>query len=814
MATIQKNNAAQNSQDFLRIQDLLYLCLAKWHWFVLSLAICLGVAVVYLLRTPKVYTRTASILIKDDGKGKSSSSDMEAFADFGIFTTNTNVNNEMGTLQSPDLMREVVKRLNLETSYQVEGRFHKNTIYGDELPVTVTMADLPDNAAATMQLRLNAEGTYTITGMTRDDESVNAKVEGKLNDTIQSPYGKLIVTTTRHYKKGQAGDIEVTRIPVRSTVSGAMSRLRIAQNDEKSNIITLSYQDVSIQRAEEVLSTLISVYNENWVKDKNQIAVSTSMFINERLGVIEGELGNVDNDISSYKSQHLLPDVQAAASMYMNQANEANTAIKDLNNQTYMARYIRNYLTSDANKNQLLPANSGIDNAQIGSQINDYNNHLLERNNLVSKSSEKNPLVVEMDAALTDMRKALVRSIDNQIVALEAQIRSQQSYGGQATSQIASNPKQAKYLLSVERQQKVKESLYLYLLQKREENELSQAFTAYNTRVITQPSGSMLPTAPVSKNILLVAFALGLLIPVVIIVIRENTNTVIRGRKDLNSISAPIIGEIPMYFTQKKHWGLMKKTHLDGKAIVVKEGNRNVINEAFRVLRSNMDFMMAKQKDQNVFVVTSFNPGSGKSFLTMNMALSFAIKMKRVLVIDGDLRHGSISSYVDSPEEGLSDYLSGLRDNWKKLVVHDQKYENLHVLPIGKVPPNPTELLENERIGELIAQARSQYDYIFIDCPPIDIVADAQILEKVADRTFFVVRAGLLDRSMVPELEAIYQEKRFKNLSVILNGTESTGSRYGHRYGHRYGYRYGYAYGSYYGSHSKQTEEGKWVKID
>ena len=813
MATIQKNPQVQNAQDFIRIQDLLYLCLAKWHWFVLSLAVCLGVAIAYLLRTPPVYTRSAAILIKDDSKGKSASTDVESFADFGIFTTNTNVNNEMGTLQSPDLMREVVTRLHLEMNYLVNGRFHKNTIYGDQLPVSVTLADLPDNQSATFQLHLSKEGCYTLNDLTRNGEPVEGEIKGQLGDTIQSPFGKMAVTATAHYQKGQIADIEITRSPIKGAVGAASSRLTVAQNDEKSNIITLSFQDVNIQRAEEVLNTLISIYNENWVKDKNQIAVSTSMFINERLGVIEGELGNVDNDISSYKSQHLLPDVQAAASMYMAQTNEANAAIKSLNNQAYMARYIRNYLTSETNRFQLLPANSGIDNANIGSQITEYNNQVLERNNLVSKSSEKNPLVIEMDASLAAMRKALVSSIDNQLVALEVQIRSQQNYGGQATSQIASNPKQAKYLLSVERQQKVKESLYLYLLQKREENELSQAFTAYNTRIISQPDGSMAPTAPVKKNIMLVAFALGLMIPVVIIFIRENTNTVVRGRKDLDAITVPIIGEIPQYFTVRKKWGLHRKMRPDVNTVIVKEGNRNVINEAFRVLRSNIDFMQASQKNQNVIVITSFNPGSGKSFLAMNIAMSFAIKKKRVLVIDGDLRHGSTSSYVDSPEKGTSDYLSGLTDNWKQLVCHDERYLNLHILPIGKVPPNPTELLENGRLETLIEQVRNEYDYVFIDCPPIDIVADTQILEKAADRTFFVIRAGLLDRSMLPELESIYQEKRFKNLSLILNGTESTGGRYSYRYGYRYGYHYGYA--SYYGSKEKRGGGvNGWLPID
>lgn len=233
------------------------------------------------------------------------------------------------------------------------------------------------------------------------------------------------------------------------------------------------------------------------------------------------------------------------------------------------------------------------------------------------------------------------------------------------------------------------------------------------------------------------------------------------------------------------------------KTIVVNEGNRNIINEAFRVLRSNMDFMASKDNNQHVFVLTSFNPGSGKSFLAINIAISFAIKKKKILIIDGDLRHRTVSSYVDSPNKGLSDYLNNQIEDWKEIIVSYKGYTNLHILPIGTIPPNPTELLEDSKLSMLIEALRPEYDYIFIDCPPVDIVADAQIIEKWADRTIFVVRSGLLDRSMLSELENMYTGKRFKNLSMILNGTESTGGRYGYRYGYHYGYA------SYYGSKDK-----------
>ena len=795
MAINQKNIKPGQQDDFLRIQDLLYLCLARWKWFVLSLMVTIGVATVYLLRTPAVYTRTASVLIKEDSKGKSVSSDLESFSEFGLFQSGTNVNNELITFQSPALMTEVVKRLRLDMNYFVPGKFHRQVAYGLTLPVDVTINDLPENESAGFTLKIQPDGTLYLSDFIRNGTDLDEKdVKGSLLDSITTPLGKIIIHTTPNYVKGEAYTLYVGKSSLYNAVNSCSSNLSVSLNSEKASVIDLSFKDNSTQRADDVLSMLISVYNENWVKDKNQIAVSTSMFINERLGVIERELGNVDEDISSYKSEHLLPDVQAASSMYMAQSSEANAQILSLNNQLYMTRYIRNYLANDANRTQLLPANSGIESANIESQIAEYNKQLLQRNSLVANSSTENPLVVDMDQALASMRGAIIRSIDNQIVTLNSQIKSLRQTEQQTTSRIAANPTQAKYLLSVERQQKVKEALYLFLLQKREENELSQAFTAYNTRIVTPPHGSMLPTSPVHKNIFMVAFALGLLIPVVIIFMRENMNTRVRGRKDLENLTIPFIGEIPLFTRKKK--GILGKKPQEVKAVVVKEGNRDIINEAFRVLRTNLEFMTGKDKTSNVIIMTSFNPGSGKSFLTMNIAMSLAIKGKKVLVIDGDLRHASASSYIDSPDKGLSDYLGGRIDNLDEIIVPDPKHKSMDILPVGTIPPNPTELLFDERLKQTIDTVREQYDYVLIDCPPVELVADTQIIEKLADRTIFVVRAGLLERSMLSELEKIYDEKKYKNMSLILNGTEGSGGRYGYCYGYRYGYGSGYHYGS------------------
>lgn len=802
--TNQNNNIKQEpADDFIRIQDLISLCLAKWKWFVVSLVVTVGFAILYLLMTPSVYLRSASILIKEDSKGQSISSDVASlFSDLGMSQGASNVNNELIAIQSPAVILETIKRLSLNVNYQVKGTFHKETLYASDLPVRISFSGLADNESVNLVIRLLPEQEVELSDIVRGkDDFSDETVKVKLNEEVETPAGKVVVRPNLNYEEFLKGDnpaIYVTRTNLYDMTDNVKKNLTASLGEEKATVINLSYKDVLTQRAEDVLNTLITVYKENWMNDKNQMTISTSMFITDRLGVIEHELGDVDQDISSYKSEHLLPDVEAASALYMTQSKETNNMILELNTRLSMARYIRNYLTSGSGRNQLLPVNSGIESSSIEAQISEYNMIQLQRNNLVANSSEQNPLVVDYDQSLASMRRAIISSIDNLVVTLNTQIANLQKNEEKTTEQIAANPNQAKYLMSVGRQQKVKEALYLFLLQKREENELSQAFTAYNTRLITPPYGSLQPVSPQNRNILMVAFVLGLLIPVVIIFIQENMNTKVRGRKDLENLSIPFAGEIPQYLSgkHKTGWSFGKEPS-ETETIVVKAGNRDVMNEAFRVLRTNIEFMSGREQKSNVILFTSFNPGSGKTFLCMNIAASLAIKNKRVIVVDGDMRHASASAYIGSPRKGLSDYLNGNIGNIKDAIVPYKGYDGFDILPVGTIPPNPTELLFTDKLSELVEELRGEYDYILIDCPPTEIVADTQIIEKVADRTIFVVRAGLLERSMLPDLEILYREKKYKNMAMILNGTVSSGKRYGYRYGYHYGYASDYHSNSY-----------------
>ena len=807
-----ENNASNTSnqprqEESVQLMDLIYKCMSRWHWFVISVILCLGIALFYILKTPPVYTRSAEIMIKTNSRGRSISNESDAFSELGLFSTNTNVYNEIKALGAKSGMLEVVKRLKLDMNYTVDGRFHDDVLYGSNLPFTAEIVDIPEQVPASFDLDVAADGTLSMSSFTYDGEPVKrgAVVTGVFADTLSTPVGAVVVVPTVVYEAMDYPTVHVRRSSFRSATSHYASELSVSLSDKMSQVVQLTVDDISIKRAEDILDMLVAVYNENWVADKNQIAVSTSMFINERLGVIEQELTDVDSDISNYKSQNLIPDVKAASSMYMTQSNAINGEIQELNNELYMTQYIRESLSEEDSSDKVLPTNSGISSANIESQIRDYNEKLLRRNNLVAASSESNSLVVELDNSLASLRQAIITSLDNQELALKNQISSLQRTERQATARIAANPTQAKYLLSVERQQSVKEALYLFLLQKREENELSQAFTAYNTRIIDPPTGSMNPTAPRRSMIYLLALLMGLFIPLAAIYLMEVLNTKVRGKKDIKDVILPFAGEIPLTeegMKQNRKYlralRMQKKVNLN-REILVKSGSRDTINEAFRVLRTNVEFM-TKNKDANVIAVTSFNPGSGKSFISMNLGVALAIKGRKVLVVDCDLRHATLSSYIGTPHNGISNYLSGQTDDFESLVCPFPEQDNLYIMPVGVIPPNPTELVADERFKQMISTFKGLYDYVFLDCPPIEIVADTQIINECVDRTLFIIRAGLCERSMLAELNSLYEENKYNNLALVLNATElSKSSYFGNRYGYHFGHygHYGYAYSSY-----------------
>lgn len=814
------SSAAQkvgSASAYAKVLDMLTVFASKWYWFVLCLVLGLAGSYFYLQITPPVYTREASMLIKNDFQTSSSGGG----AGMNMFGGSVDVNNELFTLKSPNIAEATVQALHLEVNCYAQGRFHEVAVYGTSLPVKILPLELNDNESAEFTFDLRADGTYVMSNFKRGGQSLPGTLLGRIDKTVQTPIGKVSVEKGDNYQP-QELPMRVERTAIQTAVNRITSNLNVSAVSEMSTIIKLSYNDVSPQRAEDILSTLITVYNARWVEDCNRRSVSTSEFIGERLAVIEKELGSVENDISEFKAANLIPaGSNDVADIYVSQATSASAQSTELNNQLQMARYVRGYLTNPNNKFTLIPANQGVNSPNISSQIAEYNTLLLSRNNLLSASSMQNPLIQEKDLQLDELRNALIASVDNHIASLNVALNSARSIQGQANSKIASSPSQSKYLQNVERQQKVKENLYLYLLQRREENALSQAFTAYNNRVINSPTGSNVPTSPVPSMVWLIGAVLGLAVPGLIIFLMETINNKVRGRKDLNELSIPFLGEIPIHrhhrtFREKlvgpwqKLWQNIKVGLKLGEVkedktlhILVKDHSRNVINEAFRVIRTNIEFMTAKGSRGKVIMLTSFNPNSGKTFVVTNLVTSFAIKKQRVLAIDLDLRKASLSAMVDKPKIGIADYLSGVTDSFDDIVVRNATHDYLDVVPVGTIPPNPTELLFDERLPKLMEELRNQYSYIILDCPPVEIVADATIVGRCVDATLFIIRAEMLDRSLLPDIQKYYDENRLPKMSVILNGTTDSFSYYGY---HRYGTRYGYYGGSAYGGYTKDDD--------
>jgi len=561
-----------------------------------------------------------------------------------------------------------------------------------------------------------------------------------------------------------------------------------------STIIDLTYKDYSTTEAERVLSLIIQVYNDKWLEEKRQLIRNTSLFIDSRLRLLERELDIVDDSISTFKSQYGITNLDRVSDVYLQQQSAADAEILSLSNEKAMAQYIRDLLNKESGKHQLLIVNSGIKNNVIESQITLYNNLLLQMENHLEYTSDQNPLIVSQEKELTSLRKNILANVNDHIQSLDIQLNSLHGFHGEATSKIISNPGHAKYLTSIERDQKVKESLYLYLLQKKEENEISATYKAAPTQVIDIPNGSGKPTTPNRPKVLIAALMFGLLLPTTVLFLRASMDNTVRDRHDIErNTDIPFLGEVP--YSGREHslesmlmrFGIGRKAKSGG--IVVGHDMLNASNEAFRVLRNNLDASIAGKFQGNggrVYLLKSTQIEVGKTFVGMNLALVKAIGGERVLFIDCDLRQASASRLWRTPLLGLTDYMHREESDYRKLLWHIDGYPTLDVLPAGALPTNPTEMLIDPLFEQLLITVRQDYDSIIIDSPSAGILADADIIERFTDCTLFVVRAGQFNRHRLSELSPIEViSGTAKPQYIILNGVDIH-VRYGFAYSHKY----------------------------
>lgn len=779
---MQTNNSSNKNDQGLNIVDLFMYLASQWKWFLLSILICGGIAWYNYARAPLVYFRSATVIIKDPSN-KASTSGLDRFDNF---INKVNVANEILQFRSKKLMREVVQRVHADVSYQIKDGLRNNELY-NESPVLVSLPDALPEQSFSFTMILKDAKTVTLS----DFSGIEAKpsYEVALNDTVAIIEGMNVVVTATNYLRDSwlNTPIRVQKLPVESMVNYYKNALGIQQEEEEASILTLALKDSSPARAEDVLNTLITVYNEEAIKEKNQVAVNTANFINERLIIIERELGNVESNLESFKQRNQIVDIASSAGMYMTESQKYNADAMELETQLRLANFIKDYLTDPSKETDLIPSNTGISDMNIENQISLYNAAKLKRDHLIDDSSVNNPVVQELNNSLRAMKQSIIRAVDNMIVSLNVKRNDAQNREMRAQDRVTAIPTKERQMLSIERQQKIKEALYLFLLNKREENALSQAMADNNARVIDGAEGSNAPISPNRNRILLLGLLVGIALPGAVCLAILFMDTRVHGRKDIEGVtSVPYLGEIPL---DKE----AMKDHRK-KVMAVKEQGDDIVSEAFRILRTNMAFLSKKDKPAQVITFTSFNIGAGKTFIARNLSMSLAYMKKRVVMVDLDIRKGTLSRHFGHYHVGVTNYLS---DNTVKVDDIIQHQEGFDLIPAGILAPNPAELLMDNRLDELMNELRTRYDYIIADNVPVGLIADATIANRIADLTIFVVRAGKLDRRQLPDIEKLYQEKKLKNMALVLNGANPER--------HGYGYSYGYGYGYGYGTKKKKT---------
>lgn len=795
--------SVENEENVITLTELFRHMRARWAWYVVSIVVCLVVGVLYLLRATPMYTRSTEILLKDD----SSQSIVGDLSLLGVNPVPSDILNEMFIMSSPEIMEQVVTKLGLNEVYATPAGLRKRELY-HTAPIEVQAVDSLTNKALPYSFRIDVSEdrqSLTLSHFMLNGKKVSGEVSTPFEKNVKTPVGTFAFYPTKFFSEpansGRDEEIEIPHriyfsyVPTAACARSYSRQLGAQYDEERGNVITLTIACTSIQKADDILNSVVEAYNRRWVADKNKIAQATSMFIDERLESIERELGDVETNITDYKSSHRMLDMDAMAQLYLSQSSENQHALNALAQDIAIGKYIKNELTRH-DISRLLPATAEIGGTNVQQMVTEYNRMVAERNLKLETMPASSPLMIQKTEAIERAREAILASVDAALESLNSRYKAIRLIDNQTQSQLATAPGQAKYLMSEERKQKVKESLYVFLLQKREENELNQAFTVYNTRLVTAPSGNITPTSPNTKLVLLLCLVLGVIIPTLIIYISEVMDTKVRSRRDIEDLPIPFLGEVPVV-EDAQHMrlsvGRRKKQPRPKREILVKPRTGDVINEAFRMIRTNIDFMSAMDHTDTdrpggkVISVISLNASSGKTFVSLNVAAIFALKGKKTCLVDFDFRKGTVSRNAGSPRCGITDFLIGKEMNIDRLIVRNiDGIEGFDILPEGIRPPNPTELLYSQNLVKLIDELRQHYDYIFFDCPPVAIVADARLLNPFVDLTIFVMRSGLFDKRDISTLRNLYETHRYNNLALVLNATDTIHGVYG-AYG--YGYR-------------------------
>lgn len=783
---------AENKNQSINVIDIIRYLILHWKWYILSLVLFCGYYYYDYSTSAFVYAKHQTVLIKTANNTLSSSRITRP----DNFFNAVNVNSEILQLKSKHLMRITILQLGANIDYKIKDGLRYNELYSSS-PYFVEFLD-SSSSAKSFDLQVIGPEDFVLSNFLGADKQLTLKA--KLGKDIKTPIGPIRIkknTSTAPAEKLKPYRgllISVEYHPIESAVSSFISRLSISQMQDVA-LLTTSLQDGSASRASDVLSTLIDVYNRESLHEKNNVAAVTADFIKERLKIIEDDLSSVEQKLEGIKSSNYGLDISSAGQQYWSESREYLSNSKDIETTKNLVETIREKLVH-ADGDDLIPSNTGLVDASIESQIESYNNLVLRRNSYLDANSGSNPIVEELSASISAMHRNILRALDNVIAGYNIRIQNLRKEENDAISRAKNLPSQQRIMLSVERQQKVKEDLYIFLLNKREENAINSAMADDNIRVIDPVYGSDRPVAPAKFTKMALGGALGLLLPSIFFLFQLFLNNKVYSRKEIeDNISVPVITEIPLSRLRKKL----------ANDILVAENAKDEMTEAFRIFRTNLDFLSAGEKKHKVIMFNSFNVGAGKTFSVINLGVSKTFLKKRVLVIDLDLRKGSLSARGQMPMPvGITHYLSDVDTQLDDIIYKDCFTSGMDLIPIGVVAPNPVELLLSRRLDHLIAELSGRYDYILIDSVPLGIVADASIVNRIADLSVFVIRSGRMDKRQLQAVQKLYDDHALNNMSILLNGVDFKDSKYGYGYGYGYGYSYGYGYGHGYGYDQKK----------
>lgn len=760
-----------DSDDEINLREVFEKYSYHWKWFLLGLILSLITSYIYLRYTAPKYGVNSMILIDDKEKG-GMTTEMAAFKDLGLFgDKKTTLDTEIGILKSRTLIERVIKDLNFNIRYFSKGKVRNSELYKDKMPYKI-------NFFNTDSVLNKLDTSFVIVPLDKSKfqlEDVKGVQYGslKFGKNIKTKFGEINVTPSTQTILPYEDVIIVNISPVKKIAATYKDILKIEPENKKSSLLILSISDQVKQKAKDFLNNLIFQYNQDAIEYKTKISENTDQFINDRIADISVDLARVDKGVEDFKTKNKLTDIGMEAGIDLQSNSELQKRIVELNSQIKLVDYVMEHMQN--NRDDLIPANLGLKDKETNTNTQMYNQLLLERNRIFKTSSKLNPTVINLDAQLQSLRTSVEQGLRNLRSSLTFSLNEAKNQEYRFNSKRKAAPQQERELQGIKRKQQIIESLYLYLLQKREENAISLGIPVPKAKVVDKADGSDLPVSPKPMMIYLIAAVLGLLIPFMIISIRSLLDNMVHTYDDVEAVvKAPIIGDVPKSGSKEK--------------VIINDRENSNIAESFRLLRTNVNFMLsgAKDKTKTVFVTSTLS-GEGKTFIAINLAASLALLGKKVLLVGADIRKPKMAAYLDlTAKTGLTHFLMDSQLEVSDMIIHD-KDNHMDIISSGEIPPNPSELLLNGRFEEVLTYAKQHYDYVIVDTAPVNMVTDTLLLGDHADLFIYVVRVEFLDKRMLKVPQTMYENKRLPNMAMLINDTDYENKGYGYGYGYGYG---------------------------